>query len=264
MSGFLGGPAHFAARPSGMDMSKWFDRDTLSDITIKFGDKEVKCHKVILSTRSEYFTKLCDPEGGFAEATQPVVELKDDDPTALEALLRYIYTFQYVDDAEKRKEDWIFHLNYSIVARKYGFEEESTAAFRMFQDIVQSFEDPEVIFDVVTSLPQWEDLVAEASLVETADALIKNHWKQLVELEEFRFYLHTNETILWRQMAELEPRKVQPDLVQVSIYRCTTRNCKTAARAVNGTVLTCHNHSAVMGFKFYCWVPPAQTGAMFF
>lgn len=46
-----------------------------------------------------------------------MIELKDDDPTALEALLRHIYTFDYIDDQEKRKDDWMFHIHYSIVAR---------------------------------------------------------------------------------------------------------------------------------------------------
>jgi hypothetical protein len=51
------------------------------------------------------------------EASQSVIELKEDDPDALEALLRYIYTSKYIDDEDKRKDDWMFHLNYSIVAR---------------------------------------------------------------------------------------------------------------------------------------------------
>jgi hypothetical protein len=50
-------------------MSEFFRQDALSDVTLKFGDKEMKCHKVILCARSEYFKKLCGPDSKFAVRT---------------------------------------------------------------------------------------------------------------------------------------------------------------------------------------------------
>ena len=65
-----------------------------SDVTIKFGDDEVKCHKIILCATSEYFRALCGPDCQFAEANQRVIELKDDpDPDVIRGLLQYMYTW---------------------------------------------------------------------------------------------------------------------------------------------------------------------------
>jgi hypothetical protein len=50
----------------GIDMSEFFRQDALSDVTLHFSGREMKCHKIILCARSEYFRKLCGPESGFA------------------------------------------------------------------------------------------------------------------------------------------------------------------------------------------------------
>jgi len=39
-------------------MSRLFDDERLSDITIKCGSLEIKAHKVVLARASEYFGKL--------------------------------------------------------------------------------------------------------------------------------------------------------------------------------------------------------------
>jgi len=36
----------------------WLDRSDFSDITIKFSNREIKCHRVILCARSEYFKEM--------------------------------------------------------------------------------------------------------------------------------------------------------------------------------------------------------------
>ncbi|KJY02384.1 hypothetical protein TI39_contig55g00007 [Zymoseptoria brevis] len=255
--------AETASSPSkmlgGLDVASWFNQDALSDVTIKFSGKEIKCHKLILSARSEYFTKMLDPKGGFVEASASVIELKEDDPAALEALLRYIYTFKYIDDEEKRANDWIFHLNYSIVARKYGFEKESLAAFVVFETIVKAITIPEALYDVITTLPQFEDLVPEVSLVKTADKLIEANLQPLLELEEFRLHIHANEEILWRLMVKVVPRRfAAPEVVPVNVYRCQTRRCGYVVRAKAGAAPMCPHHDTPPTVAFVSWVSPAE------
>ena len=44
--------------------------------------------------------------------------MNDDDPVALEALLRYVYTFEYKDDSDDWQR-WQPHLQVYKAARKY-------------------------------------------------------------------------------------------------------------------------------------------------
>lgn len=96
---------------------------------MKFGSRERKCHRVILCNKSDYFKELFGPGKQFAESNQGVVELKDDDEEAVEALLRWIYTFEYEErqrnpipcSTAEDKDDLPlnFHLNVCIAADKY-------------------------------------------------------------------------------------------------------------------------------------------------
>ena len=72
-----------------------FNNATFSDVTIRFSGREIKCHKLVLSLASDYFKALLDPDKAFAESKQAVVELQDDDPDAVETMLRHIYDFSY-------------------------------------------------------------------------------------------------------------------------------------------------------------------------
>ena len=66
-----------------------FDNVAYSDITIKFGDREVKAHKSVLCTKLEYFEKLFGEtskfkvrtrvRGGFASSLSNDSALADDD-----------------------------------------------------------------------------------------------------------------------------------------------------------------------------------------
>ncbi|SMR61884.1 unnamed protein product [Zymoseptoria tritici ST99CH_1E4] len=87
----------------GLDVPSWFDQDALSDVTIKFSGKEIKCHS---------------PLG-------------------------------------------VLHQDARSQGR-YGFEKESLAAFAVFETIVKAITIPEALYDVITALPQFEDLVPEA------------------------------------------------------------------------------------------------------
>lgn len=106
-----------------IDTADWFNKDDLSDVTIKFGSREYKAHKMIICSQSQYFKKLCGTDAQFAEAGQKVIELKDDDEDAVFAMLQWIYTFEY-DTTWQREprftvEAFKTHNNVQVVADKY-------------------------------------------------------------------------------------------------------------------------------------------------
>ena len=48
-----------------ISVASFYGQDKYSDVTVKFGDREVKCHKFVLCERSKYFDKLCGPGSKF-------------------------------------------------------------------------------------------------------------------------------------------------------------------------------------------------------
>lgn len=55
------------------DTPSYLNNDRFSDRTLKFGNEEVRVHKLILCAGSRYFEKLCT--GGFQETHETTIEL---------------------------------------------------------------------------------------------------------------------------------------------------------------------------------------------
>ncbi|GLC61661.1 Ankyrin repeat and BTB/POZ domain-containing protein 1 [Pleodorina starrii] len=56
------------------------------------GRRVFLAHRSVLAARSEYFRRLLDPAGGFADSGEAEVALEDADPEAFSWLLAYMYT----------------------------------------------------------------------------------------------------------------------------------------------------------------------------
>ena len=65
-----------------------FDSLEMSDVSLVAGERVIPCHKIILSTASEWFRNLFGHLGGQERL---VIVLKDVDPIHLDFLLKFIY-----------------------------------------------------------------------------------------------------------------------------------------------------------------------------
>ncbi|THZ66473.1 hypothetical protein D6C85_08102 [Aureobasidium pullulans] len=82
----------------------FFDDEKLSDVIIKFADKQIFAHKVIL------------------EANKKIIELHDDtDPEAMMYMLKYLYDMAYPRDLELGISTMI-HLEIYILGDKYDIK----------------------------------------------------------------------------------------------------------------------------------------------
>jgi hypothetical protein len=119
----------------------FFDDPTLSDLTIRLSDRTVYVHRIILYRGSEYSIKqLAGPflvslmrtplQEGLSladikkkESGAKEIELHEDDPDAMIALLCFIYGHSYTEDATQR---WNIalqpHAMVFVVAEKYQVE----------------------------------------------------------------------------------------------------------------------------------------------
>ncbi|TIA10734.1 hypothetical protein D6C81_08190 [Aureobasidium pullulans] len=100
----------------------FLDEEELSDIIIKFGDKQVFAHKIILANSSPWFEKAL--LGGFScqDAKKKVVELHDDVISgAMMAMLKHLYGMTYHEQEYPGSGRDLpeFHLDVFILGDKY-------------------------------------------------------------------------------------------------------------------------------------------------
>ncbi|KAK6422010.1 hypothetical protein LTR95_016732 [Oleoguttula sp. CCFEE 5521] len=116
-------------------VSSLWNQPEYSDIAIKFSGRSIFCHKVVLCRASDYFKSwlIKSRESGVNE-----VELKDDDPDALEALLSHIYLRDYDMGST---QPWRFYLALAIVAQKHLLPDLADIAVVRFRVAALDIED---------------------------------------------------------------------------------------------------------------------------
>ncbi|KAK4553751.1 hypothetical protein LTR86_009249 [Recurvomyces mirabilis] len=169
------------------DEKSFFDQEAFSDVTIKFGARERKCHRMILCSKSKYFAEMCGPNKNFAEAQQSVIALKDDvNEDAVEAMLRWLYTFDYQTRpkplmAEPTPE---FHLDVCVVADKYlltCLSAEALSRLRVKLEVL-----PEAQLTAFIEQVYFSGVVYPANVVAVVDAARDIRLRTLVKHEAFR------------------------------------------------------------------------------
>ena len=215
-----------------MDTAEFFDNLAYSDVIVKFGTREIKCHKLILCTRSEHFKAMVGSSAKFAESQQAVIELKDDDPDALEAVLRYIYTSKYVKRGYK-SDDWRFHLSVSEVADKYLVKTLAEQAFDKFGLVVSNLTDIERVAEMVKVLPTINYRSTE--LLAIVQQLQDKHFVDLLKQPEYRAMLAADSTLM---LSHIERLAIAHGMVKKDFVRCW--KCKLQ-RVVRGTLQHCES-----------------------
>lgn len=153
-----------------------FDRAAHSDVTVSFGDRQFKCHRTILAAASDVFDKMLDPTSGWKESTQAVVTLNCAEPDALEAMLRYIYSFEYTDiNAKLEQSTPQYHLGVYLVAHQYGISKLQSKALAALDKELQA----------MTIVPQNEY---------TPDEILLEHQYNVGEVCTVQFSQHSS----WR------------------------------------------------------------------
>ncbi|KAL0258100.1 hypothetical protein SLS55_007272 [Diplodia seriata] len=86
------------------DLEKAFKSGENCDMAIALSNGEtIKCHRAILCNRSTFFANALKP-GRFKEGTTGTIKFLDDPPTAIKALVEFLYTADYKLTTVKRKQ----------------------------------------------------------------------------------------------------------------------------------------------------------------
>ncbi|KAJ9306773.1 hypothetical protein DTO217A2_3760 [Paecilomyces variotii] len=97
----------------------FFASSTFSDLTIITKDQEFKVHKLIVCSQSGFFARLF--KQNWKEAEENVVRLNEDDPRAVEAMVHFMYGFNYNNSGSEhgRVSPMLLNVKVYQVADKY-------------------------------------------------------------------------------------------------------------------------------------------------
>ncbi|THW55440.1 hypothetical protein D6D19_10685, partial [Aureobasidium pullulans] len=115
----------------------FFDDENLSDVIIKFGEKRIFAHRVILARGSVWFEKAL--LGDFSEANKKAIELFDDTvPDASMAMFKHLYGMSYNKQEYPRCDEDLpeFHLDVFILGDKYDVPCLRLAARKVLQEFM--------------------------------------------------------------------------------------------------------------------------------
>lgn len=117
-----------------LTVSRFFDKEQYSDVTLTFSGHKIKCHKMILCSKSKHFNAMFGPDSKYVESQLSEIPLyDDDDPDAAEAMLADLYDLNHLKKFESRANDPRFHLNVIVAAQKYTVPELEKRALEVFE-----------------------------------------------------------------------------------------------------------------------------------
>lgn len=93
------------------------DDERFTDFIIKCAGTEHKFHRIIISASSRYFPRCCG--GAFLEAGTQNIELRGDEPAAVERMIQFFYTHDYDDVATEGLNSIELNAQVYATAEKY-------------------------------------------------------------------------------------------------------------------------------------------------
>ena len=180
--------------------SSVYHSDVFSDITITFSGRQVKCHRLIICNASKYFNALCGQNSPWKESNG-TIDLKDDEPAAVDAMLRWIYGFTYLQIKTVLKPESAidYDMDVFITAQKYMLKSLQQSAHWYLQNRIMSIErlcskdsqDGQEVFEVIKLLCKHREHSDEFATI--IERLKTNHLAALFKVKVFRASLETDE-----------------------------------------------------------------------
>ncbi|OJD32335.1 btb poz domain protein [Diplodia corticola] len=130
-----------------------FNSETFSDVDVVCAnDDAYKCHRLVLS-QSPVLAKALDPQLGFKESTRGVIELNNDDPSAVKAMLEFLYTFDYTDpNGADYSKILLFDAEMYALGEIYAISSLKKLAKKRFQDMFERPLDGHIIAPAIRAI----------------------------------------------------------------------------------------------------------------
>ena len=235
------------------NLAALFDTEGFCDVTISFGARTIKAHKVILYVQLDYFRTLCGPESSFAESAQGIIELKDDNSDAVAAMLAWLYGKSYESAKPADDNSATFAHEVYVVADKYGLALLKEEAFKVLKNGI-------CYGSIEESLPlvvKHYDGTLHSTITDLMESKCKQSFKHLVQLDEFKDILkeHPAQAMdLIRRMANSsDSGTIEMTLVRYSCGHSRVMTIGTKGPCPLGSCRYCSYYQTT---SVSCWMTP--------
>ncbi|KAF5974689.1 kelch 8 [Fusarium coicis] len=120
----------------GASLQGYYNNKCLSDVVIRCDGQEFSVHSLVLFCHSDYFKRQLT--GPWKESEDKTIEIKDFDVNVVEAMLRFVYFFDY--DVPPNTRTMIFHAQVYQIGDKYGIEPLKKQALNKFRHVINEAE----------------------------------------------------------------------------------------------------------------------------
>ncbi|XP_077984948.1 kelch-like protein 8 [Glandiceps talaboti] len=145
-----------------------FESSKLCDVLLKIGEKRIKCHRIILASASSYFRAMLTSE--MSESRQDIITIKDIDESAMEGLIRFMYTSKITLTTENVQQ--VLYAS-SILQMEM--------VVRACCDFMKTHLHPTNCLGV----RNFAELHGRTDLVHAADRFTYDHFIEVIDSEEF-------------------------------------------------------------------------------
>ncbi|RDI83852.1 hypothetical protein Vi05172_g6278 [Venturia inaequalis] len=110
--------------------------DEFSDMTITCKDGKIfKVHRAVISSQSKFFYNACTKD--FKEKKDANIDLSEQDPEAVEALLEYLYKCDYTRLTKDNASALVLHVHVYQLADMYDIAELKEVAAGLFKETAE-------------------------------------------------------------------------------------------------------------------------------
>ncbi|KAF5649338.1 kelch 8 [Fusarium sp. NRRL 52700] len=165
----------------GASLQGYYNNKCLSDVVIRCNGQEFAVHGLVLFCHSDYFKKQLT--GPWKESDDRIIDIKDFDSNIVEAMLRFIYSFDY--NVPPDTPALVFHAKVYQIGDKYRIETLKQHSLDNFKSVIKEAEATaeyasdlaDAITTVYTTTPSEDrglrDIVMESSC-KVLDELMSN------------------------------------------------------------------------------------------
>jgi hypothetical protein len=171
------------------NLQEAFKQGLYCDIIITCEGRRTPCHKYVLATASEFFKTMFNEK--FVEGKPDVIELKEDSPDAVDAVINHLYDIDYteaVGSSERSKPQ--FHVGVYTTAQKYLLPELAEEALCQLSIVSEEIDNSCKIEDIFALLKLFGDhKLHHQFFEEQVVGLASKHLPALMKIEEFRAWM---------------------------------------------------------------------------
>lgn len=221
-----------------------------TDLVVTCNGHEWKVHKFCLCAHSDFFQSTCG--GEFKEAKESKVDLKDDDPQAVEGLIHYCYNFDYPDhiNGQAGVSPLVLDIRVFAIADKYFVEPLKQLAIKKFETRVKTEWDTAAFADAAGEVYQ-STAQGPNPLKSIVVSTVKEHSTGLLDesKQDSQFLKILSTTTAFG--ADVSIALAKPSDTSTKLFKCPSCACVFHCESRLGKRFTCPN--SCYGFHDEQW-----------